>query len=125
MKKSFIILLALLNYGIALYAQSHTEEELYQMSDLFANDEELFVEDTTSGIYHMPRRILSSSSPFSHTNILHITPDSANGKNALIIVNSSVYESIKTHVVQYAYDIHLLIISGLKSRCALMVIMQA
>lgn len=106
MKRAIFILLFVTCYAISLYAQYHSEQELAQMSDLFAIDEEMFIADTTAGIYHMPHRIISVPSIFSHENTLHITSNATNEEKILVLVNSSIYDSIKQNIVQYSIDIH-------------------
>ena len=91
---------------IASSAQYHSEQEIDQMSDLFSIDEEMFITDTSSNIYHMPHQIIITPALYSHDNVLHIISNTINRGNILVIANSSVYSSIEEDITQYAHDIH-------------------
>ena len=85
---------------------SQEASDLYQLHRLFSVDNEMLIEDTLSGIYNIPKRRQLKTDVYAHSNVLNITPNNLQGRNVLIIVNSSIYPNLESHIIHYAEDVH-------------------
>ena len=85
---------------------SQDESDLYQLHRLFYVDNEMLIEDTLNGMYNIPKRRQLKIDVYAHSNVLNIIPNNLQSGNVLLIVNSSIYPNLESHIIRYAEDVH-------------------